>query len=376
MLVKNINRITLKQLMIALLFVIFGLSVAQPVHAASKAALGVQPIQSNYQRDKSVTYFDLLLKAGQSTPVQVKVTNSSDSAIKVGVRSTTATSSNAGIVDYTGISNTSDSSLQYKMSQVLKGNASITVPANGTATYSATLTMPSKSFSGVMVGGLVFTPTNQLNSTSGKLGVVSKYAYTVAVLARNSGNILAPKLEIGTIGSGRIKNVNQIQATVRNTTAAFANHIESITTIKMPSGKTKTLRLADAQMAPNSKLYQTMALGTKVTAGNYQVSTTAYWGKSSTGTYADGHGNHYQYKTTTNKTVKITQAKAAELTKAAAKVHSGMPKSYIVAIVVGIVLLLLIIILLIVIFARRNKSAQKLADLEKQVAELKNKSDK
>lgn len=366
----------LKQLLIALLFVVFGLSNTQPVHAASTAALGVQSVQSTYQRDKSVTYFDLLLKAGQSTPLQVKLTNSSSKAIKVNVKSTTATSSNTGIVDYAGGSNTPDSSLTHRMSQALKGNSTVTVPANGSTTYTATLTMPSTSFSGVMVGGLVFTPANQSTATSGKLGIVSKYAYTVAVLARNSADILAAKLEIGTITSGRNKQGNQIRAMVRNTSAAFANHIETITTIKTPNGKTKTLRLADAQMAPNSKLYQTMALGTKVTAGNYQVNTTAYWGKSSTGVYADGHGNHYQYKTTTNKTVKITQAKAAELTKAAAKVHSGMPKTYIIAIVVGIVLLLLIIVLLIVIFTRRKRSAQKLADLEKQVAELKNHSDK
>lgn len=83
--------------MIALLFVVFGLAITQPVHAASNAALGVQPIQSSYQRDKSVTYFDLLLKAGQATPVQVKLTNSSSSAIKVNVTTTTATSSNTGI---------------------------------------------------------------------------------------------------------------------------------------------------------------------------------------------------------------------------------------------------------------------------------------
>lgn len=364
--------------MIALLFVVFGLAITQPVHAASNAALGVQPIQSSYQRDKSVTYFDLLLKAGQATPVQVKLTNSSSSAIKVNVTTTTATSSNTGIVDYTGVSNTPDSTLQHKMSQALKGNASITVPAKGSATYSATLTMPSQSFSGVMVGGLIFTPAKQTatSSTSGKLGVVNRISYTVAVLARNSSTILAPKLEIGSITSGRIQQVNQIQATVRNTTAAFANHIETITTIKTPSGKTKTLRLADAQMAPNSQLHQTWSLGKTVKSGDYQVTTTAYWGKSSTGTYADGHGNHYQYRTTTNKTVKITQAKAAKLTKAAAKVHSGVPKSYTIAIVIGIVLLLLIIILLIVIFTRRKKSAQKLAALEKQVAELKQHSDK
>lgn len=106
------------------------------------------------------------------------------------------------------------------------------------------------------------------------------------------------------------------------------------------------------------------------------MNTTAYWGKSSTGAYADGHGNHYQYRTNTSKTVKITQTQAAKLTKAAAKVHNGMPKSYIIAIVVGVVLLLLIIFLLIVIFMRRKQSSQKLADLEKQVADLKNKSDK
>lgn len=367
---------SLKQLLIALLFVVFGLSFTQPVHAASTPALGVQPVQSTYQRDKSVSYFDLLLKPGQATPLQVKLTNSTNSAIKVNVQATTATSSDSGIVDYAGGSNTPDSTLQHKISDAVQGAKSITVPAKGSATYTATLTMPSTSFSGVMVGGLVFTPANQSNATSGKLGVVSKYAYTVAVLARNSSEILAPKLEIGTITSGRNKLGNQIRAMVRNTSAAFANHIETITTIKTPSGKTKTLRLADAQMAPNSKLYQTMALGTKVTAGNYQVTTTAYWGKSTTGTYADGHGNHYQYRTTTDKTVKITQAKADKLTKATAKVHSGMPKTYILAIVVGVILLLLIIILLIVIFTRRKKSAQKLADLEKQVAELKNHSDK
>ncbi|WP_407894230.1 DUF916 domain-containing protein [Lacticaseibacillus sp. N501-2] len=348
--------------------------MSKPVHAASTAALGVQPVQSAYQRDKHVTYFDLLLKAGQSTPVQVKLTNSSNKAIKVNVAATAATTSDTGIVDYTGHSNAADATLAHKMSDALKGATAVTVPAKGSQTYSATLSMPSTAFSGVMVGGLVFTPANQSTSTSGKLGVVSKYAYTVAVLARNSDTILTPKLAVGTIKSGRIKRVNQIQATLRNTTAAFANHIEAITQIKAPDGSTKTLRLADAQMAPNSQLNQVYSLGTKVKAGDYQVTTTAYWGKSSTGAFADGHGNNYQYRTNATKTVKITQAQAAKLTQAAAKVNSGLPTAYIIAIVVGIILLVLIIALLIALIVRRKKAAQKLAALEKQVSDLKNHS--
>ncbi|WP_461214855.1 DUF916 domain-containing protein [Lacticaseibacillus sp. GG6-2] len=365
----RMNRV--KQLLMALLFVLL-IAAPKPVQAADEAGLGVTPIPSSQQRDKGVSYFDLLLKAGQTSQLQVKLTNPTTKPIKVNVHRTTATTSDTGIIDYTGGANQPDKTLPVAIGKLMTGANSVTVPAKGTTTYVTTLKMPSQPLSGVLVGGLVFAPANQTKKTD-KMGVVNQYQYSVAVLARNSNTILPSKLSVGAVRAARIAHVNQISVTVRNQTAAFANHIEAISTITNPDGKTSTLRLADAQMAPNSQLHQVKALGTNVKAGTYRVKTTVYWDKATAGQYADGHGNHYRNRTVTTKPVQVTAAKAKTFNHAAKQARGGMPMRYKWAIAIAIVVVLLLIATIIFFWRKKQKAAQHAAALEEELKQLKQK---
>ncbi len=363
------------QLLMALLFLL----ICSPIHlthAATTASLGVQPLPAAHQRDKSVTYFDLLLGAGQTDTLQVKLTNSTDQAMKVAVKPATATSSDAGIVDYTGKSNPTDSSMTTRLSSLITGADTITVPAHGSATYAAKLTMPTAPFQGVLAGSLVFKPSGQAqNRTSGRMGIVNEYAYTVAVLARNSAKLLTPKLTAGSIKAGRIEHANRVSVTLHNQTAAFANHVRAVTTIKKPKGKTVTLTAKDAQLAPNSLLHQTTLLGDHVAAGDYRVHTVLYWGKAADGRYVSG-GEHYQYTTATTKTVTITAAKARALSAQAKQDKGGMPMIYKLLIGIGIAIIILLIIVAILLIRHRRLRQAQVAALQAQVSELQSKSTK
>lgn len=363
------------QLLMALLFLLI-CSPLHPAHAATTATLGVQPLPAASQRDKSVTYFDLLLGAGQTETLQVKLTNSTAKAVKVNVKPTTATSSDAGIVDYTGKSNTTDPSMTTKLASLIEGANTITVPANGSATYAAKLTMPTHTLQGVLAGSLVFTPAGQSqNRTGGKMGIVNEYSYTVAVLARNSATILTPKLKVGTIAAGRINHANRVSVTLHNATAAFANHVRAVTTIDKPKGKPVTLIAKDAQFAPNSLMHQTTLLGDNVAAGDYRVHTVLYWGKAANGRYVAG-GEHYQYTTATSKTVTITAAKARALNAQAKQAKGGMPTIYKLMIGIGVVIIILLVIVAILLIRHRRQRQSQVAALQAQVAELKSKSTK
>ncbi len=358
-----------KQLLIALLFVFF-IAAPKPVQAASQASLGVTPIQSTHQRDKEVSYFDLLVNASQSAPLQVKLTNTTTKPITVNVHKTTATTSNSGIIDYTGQANRTDPTLPAAIGKLMQGANRVVVPANGTTTYTATLTMPKAAIPGVLVGGLIFTPANQ-GGKADKLGVVNQYQYSVAVLARNRNQVLTPKLSVGQARAARLDATNQISVTVRNQTAAFANHVQAVSKITAPNGKTTTLRLADAQMAPNSQLRQVKALGADVKAGTYRVQTTVYWEKAAKGQYADGHGQHYRYRTEATKQVRVTAAKAKALTRATPAHKAGLPTSYKWAIAIAVLVVLGLIGLSVWFWRRKQKATKHVAALEEELSRLK-----
>lgn len=363
----------LKQLMIVLFFVLFGLFLPQTVQAGSPA-LSVQPEQAASQRDASVSYFDLLVKPNQAENLKVKLTNNSQRKIVVDVKAATATTSNAGSVDYTGASNHSDTSLSYQLSKLVKGPKKISVPANGSVVYTSQLKMPAANLDGILAGALVFQPQISSSSqTSGQMKIVNKYNYTIALLVRNSTSVPQPKLKIGTIKAKRATNQNQIAIHFRNVAAQYANRVRVETKVTHPNGKVTTKNQSKIQMAPNSQFDYAVKLSDKVPSGKYRVKTTAYYDKNADGKYTDSKGDHYDHQVTKSQTVQITNRQADKLNQAARQSKGGLPMIYIIAIIIGVILVLLLGLTWYYLVRKRKQQAAQVAKLKDKLDRLEHK---
>lgn len=324
------------------------------VHAAS-SGFSVQPITSKAQRDKSESYFDVIVKPNQSTDLKVKLVNRTKQAIQVKVAVHSGETNDNGMVDYSGLQK-KDNTLRYDLSQYLKGPKKVTVPANSQQIYTAKLTMPENQLPGLMAGGFTFSPMNYSTATkkSAKLSITNRFSYGIAVVTRNQDRTWQPQLKIGQATVTQQQAKNAIAVPMHNVKATFLNQLKVNVTATNKRTHKVYKRAADAmQMAPNSHFTYQVKLPNNVAAGRYLVSTTAYYVKDQTGQYTDSTGTHYKYKLTSASDVVVTAKQSKDLQQRAKQARGGTPW-FIYAIIALVVVLLIIIGTLVTLLIKKR----------------------
>ncbi len=93
---------------------------------AASLPFSVTPVVSHLQRDKSESYYDVIVKPGTSTKLQAKLVNNTNKAITVNAKVATAQTNDSGMVDYTD-RKTADSTLKTKLTAILTGAKKVTI---------------------------------------------------------------------------------------------------------------------------------------------------------------------------------------------------------------------------------------------------------
>lgn len=124
------------------------------VHAP-QADLNVTPVQAASQRDKSESFFDVVLQPNQTENLVVKVQNTTRKDMVVDAQAAPASTSNRGIVQYDNHAKL-DPSLVYNVNKLVQAPDKVTIPAGQTVTYTAKLTMPGATLLGMVSGALIF----------------------------------------------------------------------------------------------------------------------------------------------------------------------------------------------------------------------------
>lgn len=339
------------------------------VHAAD-ANLKVTPVQAPSQRDKAESFFDLVLQPGQSETLNVQLQNPTKKDMVVDATVAPASTSDSGSVQYTNKVKL-DPSLTVNVKDLVQAPKKVTVPAGQTITYSAKLTMPTTSLTGMTAGAIIFAPEDSTKSSAGEgMGIINKFQYAVAVLARNENNTWDPALTIDGATTKNQAGVTNIAVHLRNTAATYLNQLSVETTVSR-NGKTYSRSQSDMQMAPNSDFKFLVPLKDNVTAGQYTVATTAYYVKDAGGQYQDAKGQHYKFKATYDSKVDVTAKKAQALNTALKQTKGGMPTVIKVGIAAIVILAVLVIVMIFVMMKRRKKESNRLADLEAELQSLK-----
>ena len=277
----------LKKWVVTGLLVGLGLSVSLPAKAA-KHSQGTQgnvgfsvaaKIPKN-QINKKNSFFDLKMKKGQTETLRTVIYNSTNKDMKVQTRINTAYTNTNGSIEYVSPKTNYDSSLKYKMSDLTKinGTKTVTVPANGSKTVSAQVTMPSQQVNGVILGGWYFKRVDDkvTGSVKGAMNMKSQYSYVIG-MKYTSGQTPKPNMLLGNVKAGMINYHRGIIAELRNPTAVMIPNLTTKTTITSKSNDqvVKKATRKSVQMAPNTRYDYPILLGdAKLQAGKYHLHMT------------------------------------------------------------------------------------------------------
>ncbi len=266
----------------AFMFIFLYTLSAASIFANEGVYFSVSSIIPENQINKNLIYFNLKVEPSNSQELKVKIFNNKKHEIKVKAIVTPATTCRNGFISYTNLTNY-DESLKYPLSDILKLDKSeYTVPAGGFVTATALLNMPTESYEGIILGGLVFTKADDSPESSEEnqtfTQIENEYQYVVGVmLSENDSKVKANM------------NLKYIKPTLANYHTNLAVNLQNDTPVIIPNLKIsgtvykkgnpeiyKFTEKENIKMAPNSNFdFMIDWQNHKFEAGEYRIHVVA-----------------------------------------------------------------------------------------------------
>lgn len=345
-LTKETNMIKRKQLLIVLIIALTIPFLHLTTVSASELNFAVEPLIPENQRDKTKTYFDLLVKPDSEQTIEINLRNDTENEVIVEPKVHSATTNLNGVVEYGPVETKRDSTLKHDLNEVVSVEKEVKIPAQSSVKLPLTITVPKEEFNGILAGGITLqekeTKNNDNTETKG-LSIQNQYAYVVALVLNENNTQVKPELKLNKVFPDQVNARNVINANLQNSTPNYLNQLNVVAKITQ-KGKTTALYETTKkamQMAPNSNFDFPISLaGEKLEAGEYTLELTAT-------TKAD----RWHWKK--NFTIKADEAKKLNAKDVTIK------KDYTwLYIMIGIGLIVLSILIVILILKRKRKKEE------------------
>ncbi|RZI49393.1 WxL protein host-binding domain-containing protein [Lactococcus kimchii] len=331
---------------------------------ANEFNFSVDPAIPSNQVGKS-SYFDLLLKPGQTQDLTVVLGNSTDKTVTVEQSVASATTNINGVVEYSPNAIKPDTTLKYNLVDYVKAPKEIVLKPKSTQAVTVQVTMPNESFSGVIAGGLTYAEKDSDSANSAKnkgISIKNKYAFVVGLLMQQGATKVAPDLKLLKVAPGLVNYRNVINVGLQNPKAGYLNQMYVNAEIKGLTNKSLDYKVnkESMQMAPNSNFNYPLAIGEgkKLEAGKYRLTMTVYGQKDAEkGQYSmkDSTGAlqkfDYRWQFTQDFTITAAKAKALNAKDVTIKHEKVFPWMLVIGL---LILLLALFLLFFILWKRRN----------------------
>ncbi|MCM0582222.1 DUF916 domain-containing protein [Weissella diestrammenae] len=245
-------------------------------------------VPTHQVQNNSNQAIDLRLAPGQTEDIMYHVKNNTAQELVFSVATGTAITLSNGKIHFVGTNSDVSTTLPAKVGDMMKIDKLITVPANSTVDVPATLTTPTSSFDGTLVGGVSFTD------------VFSKDATQIPVYLTETDKEVTPFVTLSGTKFYLPKTKKILQLQIANTETKMAKDLLISSTLTNSDGKVvftkhdqKVSLVPKAQTAINLK--NNLA---DLKAGHYKLKVTI---------------NNGSEKQTSTQTVKISQSLAHKL---------------------------------------------------------------
>ncbi|SPC41927.1 conserved exported hypothetical protein [Carnobacterium divergens] len=280
-LTKETNMIKRKQLLTVLIIALTIPFLHLTTVSASELNFAVEPLIPENQRDKTKTYFDLLVKPDSEQTIEINLRNDTENEVIVEPKVHSATTNLNGVVEYGPVETKRDSTLKHDLNEVVSVEKEVKIPAQSSVKLPLTITVPKEEFNGILAGGITLqekeTKNNDNTETKG-LSIQNQYAYVVALVLNENNTQVKPELKLNKVFPDQVNARNVINTNLQNSTPNYLNQLNVVAKITQ-KGKTTALYETTKkamQMAPNSNFDFPISLaGERLEAGEYTLELTA-----------------------------------------------------------------------------------------------------
>lgn len=363
MLEKNLPNRIVRLVVYAVAFVALCAFLTFPAFAQTGMQFQVFPIATDDQ-DTSAGFYNIKTKPGQVYNLQMEVVNTSstESIYEVSVTNTDTTES--GEVNYDTVE-VSDESLVYPMTTLLQvegldADGRITIPGNSSQMVSFTLSAPTQSYPGVLLGGIkVLDVTQRLEREQNKqanpeqefgMNIYQEYQTIVAVKLHDNETPVAPNFELTGLKADSYNYRAAIIASIRNSEPILAKKALFSASISPKGSEEFTFKVENkiVDFAPNSVMDYTFtdAAGYGLAAGTYVFYGTLEY-----------EGQIWEF----NDELVIEQAQAQAINDSSLNLQGStnmQNNTFLILMLFVIVFLILLILLIVLILLKTRKNKE------------------
>ncbi|WP_256924788.1 DUF916 and DUF3324 domain-containing protein [Candidatus Enterococcus mansonii] len=229
-------------------------------------------------------YFNLKMTPGQKQKVSITLTNLGKKEVTVEVRLNGARTNSNGVLEYGETKLDKDKSMKFDFADIVKGPKTVVIPPESDKELELDITMPETSYDGIILGGIQLqkvedkTQKKEQNGTT----IVNEYAYTIAMLLRETDTPTSPELDYLKAYATQINGRNSIMVDLGNQMPDILKELtvevqimaEKKDEVLFESKKTKM------KMAPNSVLNYSLSMeGQSMIPGTYRAHVVASVGE-------------------------------------------------------------------------------------------------
>ncbi|EOH93527.1 hypothetical protein UAW_02477 [Enterococcus haemoperoxidus ATCC BAA-382] len=223
----------------------------------TQSAFSISPLNSETNQPQS-SFYNLMVHRNEEKVLKIRIFNTSLRDIEVLIEANNGTTNDNGITSY--LNDTArDPSLQVAFSELAKvKNKIIKVPKGSSVDAEVIISIPEKTFKGVVLGGIRVTSIEEKNnSKSNKNAVRNNIAYTVGVILKEEDKEYEPQINLLDIKTEQRNSHNYISAHIQNAAPRIVKKMETTATV-YKKGESNVLYKAsksEMRMAPNSNFY-------------------------------------------------------------------------------------------------------------------------
>ena len=241
---------------VPLLLILLLLITVKSEVLADGITYGVKANIPENQIDKKVTYFDLLVKPGDTQSISLTLTNSGPEEIILGIKTNTAATNKNGVIDYSKSEGDKDSSLEVNFSDIIEGPEEVTLAPNESKDVTFEISIPKEEFQGTVLGGFyiykIGGETEQEQEQN--VQIKNEYSYVIAVKLTESEEKILPELVLNDVKPGLENYRTAVTANIQNIKPTIIDklHIKAVVTEKGKETVIHQMVKDDMNMAPNS----------------------------------------------------------------------------------------------------------------------------
>lgn len=323
---------------------------------ADSTPLSIKAILPANQHDKSVSYYYLMMKPGETQELDVQLFNSSEVDTTALVTLTAATTNDNGLIDYNLPDKELDKSLLYPFTSIAETPKEVVVPAGKDVVTKVKLKMPPEEYTGMVLGGINVTAKKSADEDekkeTGGMQIENQMNYAIGVVLVENEESVKTDMSLTRAYASQIMGSNTMKATLQNPTMAVMEDLSLEAKIYQKGSDTVLYETKQTgyRMAPNSSFDFGIPLGSQpFKAGDYTIKISAV---SDPKNPQDGEKQSWELEDTFT----VTRKEADELNEKAV----GLAEDYTTWYIIGGIAAIIVIGIIVTLLVMYNKQQKQL----------------